>query len=138
MDVAWPRIGDAIMGPALGSNLAEFAQLSPRSSLDQYNGWYQYIDKDLKTLLGDKVAQPFNTRFCGSGDKARCQADVWAAIDSAGPAGEAQFGSADPSQWHSDANADRITFTPGLMTTTMRWTNRPTGIQQVISFRGHR
>jgi acyl-homoserine lactone acylase PvdQ len=138
MDVAWPRIGDAIMGPALGSNLAEFAQLSPRSSLDQYNGWYQYIDKDLKTLLGDKVAQPFNTRFCGSGDKARCQADVWAAIDSAGPAGEAQFGSADPSQWHSDANADRITFTPGLMTTTMRWTNRPTGIQQVISFKGHR
>ncbi|MDQ1512685.1 MAG: hypothetical protein QOC59_527, partial [Microbacteriaceae bacterium] len=66
------------------------------------------------------------------------QADVWAAIDAAGPDGEAEFGSADPSQWHADANADRITFVPGLLATTLRWTNRPTGIQQVISFRGHR
>ena len=32
----------------------------------------------------------------------------------------------------------RISFTPGLLKTTMRWTNRPSGIQQVISLRGHR
>jgi hypothetical protein len=29
-------------------------------------------------------------------------------------------------------------FVPGLLPTTMRYTNRPTGIQQVISFKGHR
>ena len=38
----------------------------------------------------------------------------------------------------SDANKERITFAPGLLPTTIRFTNRPSGIQQVISFSGHR
>jgi len=29
-------------------------------------------------------------------------------------------------------------FRPGLLGTTIRYTNRPSGIQQVISFNGHR
>ena len=37
-----------------------------------------------------------------------------------------------------DANAERIKFAPGLLPTTIRYTNRPSGIQQVISFKGHR
>jgi hypothetical protein len=37
-----------------------------------------------------------------------------------------------------DANAERIKFAPGLLQTTIRYTNRPSGIQQVISFNGHR
>ena len=44
----------------------------------------------------------------------------------------------DPAAWRADANAERISFVPGLLQTTMRYTNRPTGIQQVISFKGHR
>ena len=35
-------------------------------------------------------------------------------------------------------NRERITFAPGLLPYTMRYTNRPSGIQQVIEFRGHR
>ena len=38
----------------------------------------------------------------------------------------------------SDANAERIPFAPGLLPYTLRYTNRPTGIQQVIEFSGHR
>ena len=37
-----------------------------------------------------------------------------------------------------DANAERIGFRPGLLSTKIRFTNRPSGIQQVISFSGHR
>ena len=45
---------------------------------------------------------------------------------------------ASPDAWKSDATAERIKFAPGLLTTTIRYTNRPSGIQQVISFKGHR
>ena len=44
----------------------------------------------------------------------------------------------DPNAWRADATAERIKFLPGLLPFTMRYTNRPTGIQQVIEFKGHR
>ena len=44
----------------------------------------------------------------------------------------------DPNAWRADANRERIKFLPGLLPFTMRYTNRPTGIQQVIEFKGHR
>jgi len=138
-DVAWPYIAKAVMGPALGSNLDEFASdIEPIHSLAQYSGWYQYMDKDWRTLLGQNVQGKFTTRFCGGGDKAACQTAIWNALDQAAAAGATQFGTADASQWRADANADRIHFSPGLLQTTIRWTNRPTGIQQVISFNRHR
>ena len=43
----------------------------------------------------------------------------------------------DPAAWRADANKERISFIPGLLKTTLRYANRPTGIQQVISFNGH-
>ena len=138
MDVAWPRIADAFMAPVLGANLAEFASLEARHSLSQYGGWWQYFDKDIRRLLGDDVAGPLNERYCGAGDKAKCQSDVWGAIQAAYAEGAERFGSADPAAWRADANAERISFTPGLLKTTIRWTNRPSGIQQVVSFKGHR
>ncbi|MCW2989682.1 MAG: peptidase penicillin amidase, partial [Solirubrobacterales bacterium] len=138
MDAAWPRIADAFMSPVLGPNLGELATIVSRHSLSQYDGWYQYFDKDIRRLLGDTVTGQFNNQYCGAGVKATCQSAVWAAIDAAGVAMEASTGNADPAAWHADANADRIKFVPGLLPTTMRWTNRPTGIQQVISFKGHR
>mgnify|MGYP003288183171 CR=1 FL=1 len=45
---------------------------------------------------------------------------------------------ADPNAWRADATLERIEFAPGLLPYTMRYTNRPSGIQQVIEFRGHR
>ena len=43
-----------------------------------------------------------------------------------------------PAVWRADANAERIPFLPRLLPYTLRYTNRPTGIQQVIEFSGHR
>lgn len=137
MDGAWPRIADAFMGPVVGPNLDELATLASRHSLSQYSGWYQYFHKDIRTLLGDDVKGKFANRYCGGGDKAKCQADVWAAIQAAYAALAPGQGE-DPSTWRSDATQERISFTPGLLPTTIRWTNRPSGIQQLISFKGHR
>lgn len=111
MDVAWPKIADAAMGPVLDPQLDELNTLVPRFDLPpkgQYPGWYQYLDKDLHTLLGDKVAAPDANRFCGNGDKAACQKSIWAAIDAAGAQLQASRGS-NPAGWHSDAKAERIT-----------------------------
>jgi acyl-homoserine lactone acylase PvdQ len=138
MDAAWEKIADAFMAPVLGPDLAELATLESRHSLSQYTGWYQYFDKDIRRLLGDSVAGQFSNQYCGAGVKTTCQSAVWAAIDAAGAAMEARTGNADPAAWRADATAERIEFVPGLLPTTIRWTNRPSGIQQVISFKGHR
>ena len=146
MDAAWPRIADAFMRPVLKKQklLDELDTLfsrfdaPPRRPDGQYSGWYQYFDRDIRSLLGEKVAQPFDNAYCGGGKEGECQKEVWAAIADAGASLQQSQGSPDPAAWHADANAERISFTPGLLPTTMRYTNRPSGIQQVISFNGHR
>ena len=140
LDAAWPLLADAAMAPVLGPQLERLASVRSRYDLPpsgQFGGWQHYVDKDLRTLLGQPVQKPYATRFCGAGDLARCRADLWAALDAAGTQLEAAQGP-DVAAWRSDATRERIPFVPGLLTTTIRYTNRPSGIQQVISFDGHR
>ena len=142
LDTAWNRLADAAMTPVLGKPLADqlSATLHPRFDAPpsgQFDGWYQYMDKDLRALMGEKVKGPFANRYCGAGDIAVCRAALWAALEAAGVDLEAAQGP-DPNAWRADANAERIKFLPGLLPFTMRYTNRPTGIQQVIEFKGHR
>lgn len=91
----------------------------------------------LRTLLGEPVRGPFANRYCGAGDLGACRAALWAALEETGAELEAAQGS-DPAAWRADATAERIKFLPGLLTYTLRYSNRPTGIQQVIEFSGHR
>ena len=44
----------------------------------------------------------------------------------------------DPAAWRADAVRERIKFAPGLLPLTIRYTNRPSGIQQLLEFEGHR
>jgi hypothetical protein len=95
-----------------------------------------YMDKDFRTLLGKPVSGRYGTRYCGRGDVARCRAALWAALDRAGDTLQATQG-AKPALWRADATGERIQFSP-IPLREMRYTNRPSGIQQVISFTGHR
>jgi len=101
-----------------------------------YSGWWSYVQKDLRSLLGRAVARPYQTRFCGGGDVAKCAASLWAALDAATAPLAASQGT-DPSAWRADASAERIQFAPGILTRTMRGSNKPT-FQQAITFRTHR
>jgi hypothetical protein len=85
-----------------------------------------------------KQPQPFEKRYCGAGNLKKCQTAMWDAIANAGKKLTRQQGTSDPSAWRSSAEAERIHFVPGLLKTTMAYTNRPSGIQQVISFNSHR
>jgi hypothetical protein len=150
MDAAWPRLADAVLRPVLGDLVgAEASAFGPASGLaglegryalppaGQSTGWHSYVDRDLRALLGDRVAQSFRNRYCGGGDLAACRAALWEALDAARAELEAAHGP-EPEAWRADATRERIRFVPGLLPTTMRYTNRPSGIQQVVSFRGHR
>jgi acyl-homoserine lactone acylase PvdQ len=142
MDAAWPRIARAVMGPVLGSALSDLERIQPiddpandqGSAFD--DGWYGYVDKDLRTLMGRSVKGPFAEHYCGAGDREACRASLWAAIHAAGDELEAAQGP-DPAAWRADATGERIRFDGGLLPDRMRWTNRPT-FQQVISFARHR
>jgi acyl-homoserine lactone acylase PvdQ len=141
MDAAWPKIANAFMRPVLGPQLDTLNSLFSRFDQPpggQYDGWYQYFDRDIRHLLGEHVAKPFQNSYCGYGNKGVCQQAIWKAIAAAGAKLTADQGTSDPAAWRADATAERIHFAPGLLPTTMRYANRPSGIQQVISFRGHR
>jgi hypothetical protein len=140
-DALYPRLVDAVMRPVLGPQLGEYKDIvgqdnSPRSGFT--GGGINVLDKDLGRVAGADFAAPYRTDFCGRGKPARCRRDVWAALDAVGAALEAAQGTADPDAWRADATAERISFAPGLLQATIRYTNRPSGIQQVMSFSGHR
>ena len=142
MDTAWPKLADAAMTPVLGQALADQLNdhLHRRFDLPpggQFGGWHMYMSKDLRRLLGKPVKGPLANRYCGNGNAGACRSALWGAIEAAGAGLETAQG-ADPNAWRADANRERISFLPGLLPFTMRYTNRPSGIQQVIEFGGHR
>ncbi len=143
LDTAWDRIADAVLAPVLGPLTDELARLLPRdepargSNGSAYlSGWYSYVEKDLRTLLGRPIETPFETRFCGRGVVARCAESLWSALEAAADELASTQG-ADPARWRASATDERIRLLPGLNPLTMRWTNRPT-FQQLVSFRSHR
>jgi acyl-homoserine lactone acylase PvdQ len=139
MDRAWPRIANAAMAPVLGPQLDELRTLFSRWDAPpggQFSGWYMYLDKDIRALLGRPVKGAFKNSYCGAGNKAACRQSVWAAIEAAGQELASEQGTTDPAAWRADATAERIRIVPGLLPNTIRYTNRPSGIQQVISFGG--
>jgi len=144
MDQAWNKLADAVMGPVLGPQLSELASLESRSNnansqgSSYGSGWYGYIDKDLRTLLGDRVTDKYKTRFCGQGSLAACRDSLWQALKAAGDELQAANGTNDPSLWRKSSIPERIAFPPiPAGSVSMLWTNRPT-YQQVISYSGHR
>ena len=139
INVAWPRIANAFMRPVLGPQLNQLNTLFARFDAPpggQYNGWYQYFDRDIDKLLRIKQPQPLANEYCGAGSLARCQRALWGAIAAAGRQLTTIQHSSDPTVWRTSANAIKIHFSP-LNVFTMSYTNRPSGIQQVISFNRH-
>jgi acyl-homoserine lactone acylase PvdQ len=140
MDAAWTPLANAWASTVLGPNLTN--QLA--SSLTQFQsppggqeqGWYGYMYKDLRTILGEPVKGQYAVRYCGGGSLKRCRKLMWAAITKAGNQLAAKQGS-NPAAWRASATAERISFVPGLLPFTMRYANRPSGIQQILSFGGH-
>ena len=146
MDAVWDRWADAVMTPVLGPALvARLAALHIRSDdanpggSSYIDGWYGYVDKDLRALLGEARSQGRSRRTSAAqGDLAACRASLWARARGR-PATSSPRAAGHPTRptWRANANAERIRFTRAILPLTMRWTNRPT-FQQVVTFSGHR
>jgi acyl-homoserine lactone acylase PvdQ len=136
LDVAWKGLSDAGLCDRLGTALCR--QLEGRNARfeappgGQYGGWHQYMWKDLRAMLGQKVAGAYHLRYCGKGKVSTCARELWAALDAAGRRLAAQQGP-DPNAWRAPEAKEDITFAP-LPLTTMQYTNKPTGIHQVMAF----
>ncbi|EEP70787.1 penicillin acylase [Micromonospora sp. ATCC 39149] len=113
---------------------ANEAQAHKGSSF-QY-GWWGYVDKDLRAVLGDPVSGGLGRTYCGGGTLAGCRQTLLDTLKAAAatPAtttypGDATCAAGD--QWCADA----IVQSPlgGIKHAAVAWQNRPT-YQQVVSF----
>ncbi|KNE80397.1 MULTISPECIES: penicillin acylase family protein [Streptomyces] len=155
MDAWWPLLVEAQFAPGLGDALYDAfrAKLpldeSPSASHGATGGhagsaflagWWSYVDKDLRAVLGEPVAGGLEEEFCGGGDLSACREVLLTTLTRAAatPATEVYPGDEDcepGDQWCSDAIIHRPVG--GITHPVVHWQNRPT-YQQVVEFPRHR
>ncbi|MFF2329339.1 MULTISPECIES: penicillin acylase family protein [unclassified Streptomyces] len=155
MDAWWPKLVEAEFAPGLGDSLYEAltANLatdeSPAASHGpsgahsgsafQY-GWWGFVDKDLRQVLGQQVKGPLARTYCGNGDLADCRDTLLASLEQAASAAVTEVYPADDNcgageQWCTDSIIHRALG--GISQKAIHWQNRPT-YQQVVEFPAHR
>jgi acyl-homoserine lactone acylase PvdQ len=148
MDAWWPRLVKAEFRPALGGSL--FDQIQAMIGLDDppgaggsayISGWYGYVDKDLRTLLGESVDAPYSRVYCGDGKLGACRKALRNSLSAAlkhksdadlYPGGKCEIGTAQVCH-----DAVRHMAVGGIAQSPIEWINRPT-FQQVVEVQGHR
>jgi Ca2+-binding RTX toxin-like protein len=155
MDAWWPLALEATFKPALGDDL--FNNLKgaigfddiPREQGSAYQtGWYGFMQKDLRDLLGDPVTGPYSRIYCGGGSLATCHDEL---VDSLRAAVATPYSSLYPGTGGStpgcldggggDAQmcTDAVHFRAvgGIGVNDIHWINRPT-FQQAVEIFNHR
>ncbi|WP_405147655.1 penicillin acylase family protein [Sphaerisporangium sp. NBC_01403] len=165
-DAWWPKLVQAEFKPGLGDGLyqslvntlqinespsghqqgdlsslpgsANEAQ-AHKGSAFQY-GWWGYVSKDIRSVLGDPVAGPLAQKYCGNGTVADCRTVLLNSLSAALAEPATTTYPADDvcsagDQWCADA----IQHSPlgGVKQSLISWQNRPT-YQQAVSFPAHR
>ena len=106
-----------------------------------WNGiaWYGYVNKDLRTLLGRRVADPYRMSYCGAGRLAVCRAVLRRSLLAAVRRITAEQGVEGVRALTYDKSIDYIrSSTAGVVgVRPIDWQNRPT-FQQVVELTGHR
>lgn len=125
MDALWRPIAEEVMRPVLGDLTDDVDQVR---SLGGQSG-HSYVDKDLRTLLGDPVEGPFNLAYCGGGSLSECRESLWDVVNETADTLAAEQGEADPENWRKPVGTTG--FIPGLIPNRFPTTNRPT-FQQVL------
>ncbi|QFU85284.1 penicillin acylase family protein [Amycolatopsis sp. YIM 10] len=103
-------------------------------------GWWGYVHKDIRAVLGDQVAGPLGAEYCGGGDVAACRTILLNTVEQAAaqPINEVYPGDGDCSagdQWCADSLIHRPLG--GITHDKISTQNRPT-YQQVVEFAARR
>jgi acyl-homoserine lactone acylase PvdQ len=99
-------------------------------------GWWGYVSKDLRSVLGQSVQDPLPVEYCGAGSLSACRTDL---LDSLVAASQESAATVYPADAYCSAGdqwcADSIVQDPlgGITQALTTWQNRPT-YQQVVSF----
>jgi hypothetical protein len=150
MDAWWPELVKAAFKPELGKDLFQQAQTmmglddspGPGGGGSSYiSGWYGYVDKDLRSVLGQPVDDPYSRQYCGAGNAKKCgnaladslekalKHDSSAELYPGHPTSSCSALSTTPSpQWCFDSI--RATSIGAISQPPIDWQNRPT-FQQV-------
>ncbi|MEU0440690.1 penicillin acylase family protein [Streptomyces sp. NPDC006186] len=155
LDAWWPLLVKAVFEPGLGSELyAAFTANLPvdeapsaghgptgshAGSSFQY-GWWSYVDKDIRAVLGEQVRGPLARTYCGGGSLAACRDVLVSTLKEAAGRSAAQVYPGDEhcsagDQWCADSIVQRTLG--GIKHHNISWQNRPT-YQQVVEFTSHR
>ncbi|WP_328667927.1 penicillin acylase family protein [Streptomyces sp. NBC_00328] len=155
LDAWWPLLVKAEFQPGLGSDLytafgnnlpvdeAPSAGHGPTGSHAgssfQY-GWWSYVDKDIRAVLGEPVQGGLPQTYCGGGSLTACRdALIGSLKEAAGKSastvypGDDQCSAGD--QWCADSIVQRTLG--GIKHGKITWQNRPT-FQQVVEYTSHR
>jgi hypothetical protein len=146
-DAWWPRVIEAQFRPVLGNGLFEAIQgmISIKTGPDEDignawgDGWFGYAEKDLRTVLGKRVRDPYSRQYCGRGKLGRCRRALLGTLREAlGHTSDAELYSRvtcdeGDAQWCSDS-IDHTTV-GAISQPRIQWQNRPT-FQQVVGIGG--
>ncbi|MER6038044.1 penicillin acylase family protein [Streptomyces sp. NPDC001835] len=155
LDAWWPLLVKAEFEPGLGSDLytaftgnlpvdeAPSAGHGPTGSHAgssfQY-GWWSYVDKDIRAVLGEPVRDGLAQKYCGGGALGACRDVLIGTLKEAAGKTAAQVYPGDDQcsagdQWCADSIAQRPLG--GVKHGRISWQNRPT-FQQVVEYTSHR
>ncbi|MFJ4835631.1 penicillin acylase family protein [Streptomyces sp. NPDC088747] len=155
LDAWWPLLVKAEFEPGLGTDLytaitgnlpideAPSAGHGPTGSHAgssfQY-GWWSYVDKDIRAVLGEPVQGGLAQKYCGGGTLTGCRTVLISTLKEAAGRTAAQVYPGDDScaagnQWCADSVIHRTLG--GIKHYGISWQNRPT-YQQVVEFTSHR
>ncbi|MGW7381661.1 penicillin acylase family protein [Streptomyces sp. NPDC054794] len=155
LDAWWPLLVKAEFEPGLGSDLygafgnnlpideAPSAGHGPTGSHAgssfQY-GWWSYVDKDIRAVLGESVQGGLAQKYCGAGSVSSCRDILIGTLKTAAGLTAAQVYPGDDQcsagdQWCADSIVQRTLG--GIKHGRISWQNRPT-FQQVVEYTSHR
>ena len=135
-----PTLGADVFGRINAINEVDNAPNNHGSHLGSAydDGWYGYISKDLRQVLGDRVRGRYSRTYCGGGSRAACQALLRRTLKQALAMSREQVypgdGQCDQGdQWCWDAVYHRALG--GVTQPLIHWINRPT-FQQAVEIQG--
>jgi acyl-homoserine lactone acylase PvdQ len=150
MDAWWPRAVDRMFKPVLGTEL--FDKVTGMIGVDNepnnhgghlgsayQDGWYGYVQKDLRKLMGDTVKGPLSRPYCGNGSLAACRLLLSAALLDALAVTKEQLYTDSGCTAGDQPCFDAVRFRAigGVTVPSIPWINRPT-YQQAVEVQGHR
>ncbi|MGW7419222.1 penicillin acylase family protein [Streptomyces sp. NPDC054813] len=155
LDAWWPLLVKAEFQPGLGDDLytaftnnlyidetpsAAHGPTGAHAGSSFQYGWWSYVDKDIRSVLGQSVSGPLAERYCGGGSLSACRDILISTLKTAAGTSASTVYPGDSlcsagDQWCADSIVQRTLG--GIKHYNISWQNRPT-FQQVVEFTSHR